>query len=363
MSSDTKLLKDEECESVDSTKYQGMTDRLEAAATDVVASPTTTINPNIETDPEAKPSEPLPSPDYVPSSPIYALASPDYHPVLDIESEPFKDEPKPIEDAPKPLPTQVAPPPPVCSIPTLPTSFVEPTPAPPIIPHDTRATARMTDSVSLSRSSSATPLVSRSGPSRRRSHPISSTSSSGTSPAPSGPLPCKRHPVSSYSIPLASARPSRKRCRSPTTSLLATASAPAILSSVPVARLPRRNRLRGLTNVSYHDVMIKAVAEPVSPPAHYGPMIKEILDEHSEVIGDMYEHLLEIPLPRIEEIDEVSFYTLFRAILPLKSCNYAQIMYLIVPFYVFSTWMAFRGNTHDLRPLGEETDKTMSLHS
>ncbi|GJY19011.1 hypothetical protein Tco_0390502 [Tanacetum coccineum] len=48
--------------------------------------------------------------------------------------------------------------------------------------------------------------------------------------------------------------------------------------------------------------------------SHHGPTIEERLDEQSEVIRDMYEHLLEIPLPRIDEINEVSFYTLFQAL-------------------------------------------------
>ncbi|GKC32289.1 hypothetical protein Tco_1039583 [Tanacetum coccineum] len=321
---------------------------LEAAATVIVTSPTNTLDPDIETGPEAKPSEEPPSPDYVPLSPIHALASPDYHPRSDTEFELFEDESEPIEDAPEaaePLPALVAPPPPVHSTPTLPTSSAEPTPAPPIISHDTRATAKMTvnpqphlplgysaaiarwsaaslstsypshtlkDSVSLFVSSSSAPSVPCFGPSCRRSRPISSSSSSGTSPIMSRPLPCKRHPMSSYSTPSASARPSRKRCRSPTTSLPAAASEPAILSSVPADRLPPHKRLRGSLVVSCQDFTIEAAAEPVSPPAHHGPTIEERLDEQSEVIRDMYEHLLEIPLPRIDEINEVSFYTLFQ---------------------------------------------------
>ena len=37
-------------------------------------------------------------------------------------------------------------------------------------------------------------------------------------------------------------------------------------------------------------------------------------------------------------------------------------MYLNVCFCVFSIWMAFGGNTRDLGSIGEETDKTATLH-
>ncbi|GKA55365.1 hypothetical protein Tco_0754314 [Tanacetum coccineum] len=47
-----------------------------------------------------------------------------------------------------------------------------------------------------------------------------------------------------------------------------------------------------------------ATTEPVISPVHHGLMVEERLDEQSEVIGEMYEHLLHIPLPRIEEIEE-----------------------------------------------------------
>ncbi|GKC60017.1 hypothetical protein Tco_1087615, partial [Tanacetum coccineum] len=52
------------------------------------------------------------------------------------------------------------------------------------------------------------------------------------------------------------------------------------------------------------DVTIEATTEPVISPVHHGLMVEERLDEHSDVIGEMYEHLLDIPLPRIEEIEE-----------------------------------------------------------
>ncbi|GKC57614.1 reverse transcriptase domain-containing protein [Tanacetum coccineum] len=65
---------------------------------------------------------------------------------------------------------------------------------------------------------------------------LSLSSSSGTSHTPSGPLPHRRHQVSSYSTPSSSVRPSRKRCKSPTTSLLAA------LPSVSTNRLPPYKR-------------------------------------------------------------------------------------------------------------------------
>nr|GEX64810.1 hypothetical protein [Tanacetum cinerariifolium] len=184
----------------------------EAAAAGVVAPPIAIPDPDIEFDPEVEPSEAPPSeaphsPNYVPYFLILALASPDYHPGSDIKSEPMKDESEPIKDAPevaKPLFAQIAPSPPVHSTPIVP--FFEP----------------------------------------MRPRPISSLSSSlsGTLPAPSGPLSRRRHLVSSYSTPSASARLSRKRCRSLTTSRSIAASTPVILPSVHVDCLPPRKRER-----------------------------------------------------------------------------------------------------------------------
>nr|GEW54591.1 hypothetical protein [Tanacetum cinerariifolium] len=212
---------------------------LEAAA--VVALPTTVLDLAIESDLEAEPSEEPPSPDYVPSSPIHAPASPDYHPKSDIRNEPFEDEAELTKDAPEvaePLSAQVAPPPPVHSTPTLPTSFVELTPTTHTIPHDTRATA----------------------------------------------------------------------------------SASSILSSVPVDQLPPRKRLRGLVVVSYQDVTIEAITEPAISLIHYGLTVEEILDEHNEVIGEMYDNLLEIRLPKIKEIEE-KFRTLRARVVSSKREN------------------------------------------
>ncbi|GKA07828.1 hypothetical protein Tco_0687052 [Tanacetum coccineum] len=102
----------------------------------------------------------------------------------------------------------------------------------------------------------------------RRSCHVSS--SSGTLPASSGPLPNMRHHILSYSTPSASVRPSCKRCRFPTTSLLAATSTPVILSSIPADHLPSHKRFRVSPAISYEDATVKTIAEPVTPPVHHG---------------------------------------------------------------------------------------------
>ncbi|GJY72128.1 hypothetical protein Tco_0475831 [Tanacetum coccineum] len=141
----------------------------EAAVTAIVTSPTVTLDLVVESDIEVKPYEALPSPDYVPSSPIHAPASLDYHPRLDNKSEPMEDESEPIEDAPESA---------------TPLSIL-------YLSHSPQ------DLASLSVSLSAAPSVLRFGPSRRRSRLVSSSSSSssssGTSSTPFGLLPHRRH--------------------------------------------------------------------------------------------------------------------------------------------------------------------------
>ncbi|GJR09334.1 hypothetical protein Tco_0791986 [Tanacetum coccineum] len=160
------------------------------------------------------------------------------------------------------------------------------------------------DSESLFVSSSPTPSVPHSGPSRRRSRLVSISSSSGTSRPSSVPLPHRRHLVSSYSTPSTSVGPSHKRCRSPTTSRPTSTYAPTIPSSVHVDRLPPCKRLRGLPIVLYQDVTVEAAAKPVSPPVHHGLTVEERLDEQSKTIREMYEHLLDMPLSRIKELEQ-----------------------------------------------------------
>ncbi|GJZ51852.1 hypothetical protein Tco_0606367 [Tanacetum coccineum] len=101
----------------------------------------------------------------------------------------------------------------------------------------------------LSGSSSAALSVPHFGPSHRRSRYVSSSSSSSTSHSLTRILPRKRHLVSSYFTPPLFDGPSHKRCRSHTTSLLVATLALAVLSSVPVDRLPPRYRFRGLSRL------------------------------------------------------------------------------------------------------------------
>ncbi|GKE26772.1 hypothetical protein Tco_1442156, partial [Tanacetum coccineum] len=165
---------------------------LEAKAV-VVASPIAILDLVIESDPKADPFEALPSPNYL--------------------EEPFEDN---APEAAKPLPDQVAPPP---AVQINPTSLTEPTPAPPVISHDTQATARMTVHpkptlplgyrAAIARSLSVAPSLPHSNPSRKRSRYLSPSSSSGTSHSSSSPLPRRRHRLSSYFTPPASVGPSR----------------------------------------------------------------------------------------------------------------------------------------------------------
>nr|GEY30740.1 protein kinase-like domain, concanavalin A-like lectin/glucanase domain protein [Tanacetum cinerariifolium] len=193
-----------------------------------------------------------------------------------------------------------------------------------------------------------------------------SSSSSGTSHIPYGPLPRRRHLVSSYSSQLASVRPSRKRCRSPATSLVATTSTPAVLSSVLVDLLPPRKRFRGSPAVSYEDATVETTTELVIPPVHPGQTVEDRLDKHSEMIRGMYEHLLDMPMSRIEETEEelqilrVRMASLKREITSLHarvrvaelsddstlvSLGIAWAGLVEIRRQVFIYWMAFGGNT------------------
>ncbi|GJR84969.1 zf-CCHC domain-containing protein [Tanacetum coccineum] len=53
----------------------------------------------------------------------------------------------------------------------------------------------------------------------------------------------------------------------------------------------------------------EVVGEPVIPRVHAKPIIRERLDEQSEAIGEMYEHLLEMPIQRREEIEDETMIT------------------------------------------------------
>ncbi|GJU48165.1 hypothetical protein Tco_1217720 [Tanacetum coccineum] len=98
------------------------------------------------------------------------------------------------------------------------------------------------------------------------------------------PLLSSRSPSEYSSAPPSYAIPSRRRSRYVSSSF-ETSSSP-----------PPRKRHIGDT--------IQTMIEPVTPPTHPQPTIEERLDEQDEVIGEMYEHVLEIPLLRIDEIEQ-----------------------------------------------------------
>nr|GEZ11222.1 hypothetical protein [Tanacetum cinerariifolium] len=127
------------------------------------------------------------------------------------------------------------------------------------------------------------------------SPPLSSGSSSGFSSSPSGSSSSspyagpsrKRSHISSSSLETShpSSPPSRKRCRSPTPLLSATT-----VCTPPIEMPPPYKRLKGSSSALHDDVHAKTTVEAK-------------LDDHSEMIGEMYEHLLDIPLTRLETID------------------------------------------------------------
>ncbi|GKD17681.1 hypothetical protein Tco_1206839 [Tanacetum coccineum] len=56
--------------------------------------------------------------------------------------------------------------------------------------------------------------------------------------------------------------------------------------------------------LSAQDVTIMATIEPTILPIHHRLSVEERLDEQSEMIGGMYEHLLDMPMFRIKEIEK-----------------------------------------------------------
>ncbi|GKA14308.1 hypothetical protein Tco_0693954 [Tanacetum coccineum] len=89
-----------------------------------------------------------------------------------------------------------------------------------------------------------------------------------------------------------------------TTLLQEETSVATILSYVPADRLSHRKRLKASPAASLHEATVEAAAEPVTPLVHHRETTKDRLDEQSEMIGGMYEHLLDMPLSRIEETEE-----------------------------------------------------------
>ncbi|GJV69071.1 hypothetical protein Tco_1484580 [Tanacetum coccineum] len=170
-----------------------------------------------ESDPEAEPSEASLSLDYVPASPVYPPSSPNYHPRPDTKFGSFKAESDEsskddASEAAQPLHAQIV------SAPLAQREEDSPPLAYFVTSHSSIhcSMERYTPTTSSEFSPSSSEFSSSSSE-------LSSSSSSGTLHRPSGPLPRRKCWVSSYLTPSPSVRPSRKRCRSLTTSLPATA--------------------------------------------------------------------------------------------------------------------------------------------
>nr|GEU29711.1 reverse transcriptase domain-containing protein [Tanacetum cinerariifolium] len=85
--------------------------------------------------------------------------------------------------------------------------------------------------------------------------------------------------------------PSRKRCGSHAAFVLAASPVRAYLSPTTDDRLPPHKRLQ-------------LTAKRVVPPVHVEPTVRERLDEQSKAIGELYVNLQEIPIQRLEEIED-----------------------------------------------------------
>ncbi|GKB14045.1 hypothetical protein Tco_0847968 [Tanacetum coccineum] len=147
----------------------------------------------------------------------------------------------------------------------------------------------------------------------------------------SSPPPCKRGrvllPSSSSSEGL-----SRKRGRLPTTSLSGATCSPSALLPTRADLLPPHKRLRGFVSAFHQKICletdieadikagtevgaelsieatvedtVEVAVEPDIPPVLPKQTVEEILGKHEYVIQEMYDHLLEMPLQRMEEVEE-----------------------------------------------------------
>ncbi|GKB04521.1 hypothetical protein Tco_0832664 [Tanacetum coccineum] len=91
------------------------------------------------------------------------------------------------------------------------------------------------------------------------------------------------------------------------------------------------------------------------------------LERHEEKIEEILNHLDELSLDRIEHIED-KIEGLGKRMPPKRmsiseapAMTQAAIRKLVADS-VFSTWMAFGGNTHDLGSFREETDEITDLH-
>nr|GEV85397.1 hypothetical protein [Tanacetum cinerariifolium] len=148
-------------------------------------------------------------------------------------------------------------------------------------------------------------------PSRKRSH--ISYSSPETSHPSSSPPPHKRCRVLIYSSssaslpPSPSVGPSRKRCRSPTRPLLSITT----ISTSPIEMLPPCERFKGRSSALQEDVHAKTTVEAR-------------LGDHSDMIGEMYEHLLDIPLTRLETTEHELETLRARVVSSKRDCFFAR---------------------------------------
>ncbi|GJS02456.1 putative reverse transcriptase domain-containing protein [Tanacetum coccineum] len=176
---------------------------------------------------------------------------------------------------------------------------------------------------------------------------VSSSSSSGSShpsysteTSSERPLHRRRQQCSDYTTPSpsTSARPSQKRCRSASSSILVAAHTSRALSPVRANLLPLRKRFRSSAaapsdEYSFEDSSKAEGGTEAEVEADVKPAIKadvelaieadikpaieadaeadaqvgieaEWLDEHEEAIQVMHDHLLEMPAQRLEEIKE-----------------------------------------------------------
>ncbi|GJW04504.1 putative reverse transcriptase domain-containing protein [Tanacetum coccineum] len=137
---------------------------------------------------------------------------------------------------------------------------------------------------------------------RRRSHYVSSSSS---------PSPRKRRRVSPYSSSSSSLEISSSSSSGTSHSSSKTSSASDTSTLVGpyhkrckslVASMPAATLVRDVDDTD--KAPDEVAAEPVVPPVYAESTIEERLKEHAKVILNMYEHLLEMPMMRFEELEE-----------------------------------------------------------